>query len=179
MSELRLKPSKDALEDLIASAESLSTEGVDEETAAIFRSALARAVSVFADDQATEAEVASAEKEMHTAIDQMLASTSGSAENPSQPGGSDGNTAGSGQSGTGNSNSSGSKNSASNGSKTVASGSKAVKTGDSMFPITGSAAMMVMAASFGYMIRRWRITGKPFGRHKFLFPWHQYTEKVI
>ena len=64
---------------------------------------------------------------------------------------------------------------ASNGSKTVASGSKAVKTGDSMFPIAGSAAMMVMAASFGYMIRRWRITGKPFGRHKFLFPWYQYT----
>ena len=36
---------------------------------------------------------------------------------------------------------------ASNGSKTVASGSKAVKTGDSMFPIAGSAAMMVMAAA--------------------------------
>ena len=63
MSELRLKPSKDALEDLIASAEGLNTEGADEETVAVFRSALARAMSVLEDDQATEAEVASAEKD--------------------------------------------------------------------------------------------------------------------
>src|SRR5699024_9849624 len=132
MSELRLKPSKDALEDLIASAESLNTEGADEETAAIFRSALARAVSVFEDEQATETEVASAEKELQTAIDQMLASTGGSAQNSSQTGSSDKNTAGSVQAGTGNANSGGSQNGGSNGSKTAASGSKAVKTGDSM-----------------------------------------------
>ena len=95
MSELRLKPSKDALEDLIASAESLSTEGADEETVSVFRSALARAMGVFEDDQATEAEVASAEKELQSAIDQMLASTGGSTENPPQPSGSDGNKDGS------------------------------------------------------------------------------------
>ena len=97
MSELRLKPSKDALEDLIASAEGLNTEGADEETVAVFRSALARAMSVLEDDQATEAEVASAEKELQSAIDLMLAST-------------DGSTDGSGQSGTGNATSSGSQN---------------------------------------------------------------------
>ena len=129
MSELRLKPSKDALEDLIASAEGLNTEGADEETVAVFRSALARAMSVLEDDQATEAEVASAEKELQSAIDLMLAST-------------DGSTDGSGQSGTGNANSSGSQNSGANASKTSTSGSKAVKTGDSMFPIAGSAAAM-------------------------------------
>ena len=156
MSELRLKPSKDALEDLIASAESLNTEGADEETAAIFRSALARAVSVFEDEQATETEVASAEKELQTAIDQMLASTGGSAQNPSQTGSSDENAAGSVQAGTGNANSGGSQNSGSNGSRTAASGSKAVKTGDSMFPIAGSAAVMAMAAAVIVLGRRKR-----------------------
>ena len=74
ISELRLKPSKDALEELIASAQSMSTEGVSEETAAVFRSALARAVNVYEDEQATEEEVASAQEELQTAIDQMLVS---------------------------------------------------------------------------------------------------------
>ena len=143
MSELRLKPSKDALEDLIASAEGLNTEGADEETVAVFRSALARAMSVLEDDQATEAEVASAEKELQSAINQMLAST-------------DGSTDGSGQSGTGNANSSGSQNSGSNASKTSTSGSKAVKTGDSMFPIAGSAAAMAMAAAVIVLQRKKR-----------------------
>ncbi|MEF2765676.1 MAG: sialidase domain-containing protein [Mediterraneibacter sp.] len=143
MSELRLKPSKDALEDLIASAEGLNTEGADEETVAVFRSALARAMSVLEDDQATEAEVASAEKELQSAIDLMLAST-------------DGSTDGSGQSGTGNANSSGSQNSGSNASKTSTSGSKAVKTGDSMFPIAGSAAAMAMAAAVIVLQRKKR-----------------------
>ena len=143
MSELRLKPSKDALEDLIASAEGLNTEGADEETVAVFRSALARAMSVLEDDQATEAEVASAEKELQSAIDLMLAST-------------DGSTDGSGQSGTGNATSSGSQNSGSNASKTSTSGSKAVKTGDSMFPIAGSAAAMAMAAAVIVLQRKKR-----------------------
>ena len=143
MSELRLKPSKDALEDLIASAEGLNTEGADEETVAVFRSALARAMSVLEDDQATEAEVASAEKELQSAIDQMLAST-------------DGSTDGSGQSGTGNATSSGSQNNGSNASKTSTSGSKAVKTGDSMFPIAGSAAAMAMAAAVIVLQRKKR-----------------------
>ena len=143
MSELRLKPSKDALEDLIASAEGLNTEGADEETVAVFRSALTRAMSVLEDDQATEAEVASAEKELQSAIDQMLAST-------------DGSTDGSGQSGTGNANSSGSQNSGSNASKTSTSGSKAVKTGDSMFPIAGSAAAMTLAAAVIVLQRKKR-----------------------
>ena len=143
MSELRLKPSKDALEDLIASAEGLNTEGADEETVAVFRSALARAMSVLEDDQATEAEVASAEKELQSAIDLMLAST-------------DGSTDGSGQSGTGNATSSGSQNSGANASKTSTSGSKAVKTGDSMFPIAGSAAAMAMAAAVIVLQRKKR-----------------------
>ena len=126
MSELRLKPS-----------------GADEETVAVFRSALARAMSVLEDDQATEAEVASAEKELQSAIDLMLAST-------------DGSTDGSGQSGTGNATSSGSQNSGANASKTSTSGSKAVKTGDSMFPIAGSAAAMAMAAAVIVLQRKKR-----------------------
>ena len=113
-------------------------------------------MGVFEDDQATEAEVASAEKELQTAIDQVLASTGGSAQNPSQTGSSDKNTAGSVQAGTGNANSGGSQNGVSNGSKTGASGSKAVKTGDSIFPIAGSAAAMAMAAAVIVLGRRKR-----------------------
>ena len=65
-------------------------------------------------------------------------------------------TAGSVQVGTGNANSGGSQNSGSNGSRTGASGSKAVKTGDSMFPIAGSAAVMALAAAVIVLGRRKR-----------------------
>ena len=132
MSELRLKPSKDALEDLIASAEGLNTEGADEETVAVFRSALARAMSVLEDDQATEAEVASAEKELQAAMSRMLASAGGSTDKP------DGNTDNGGQQGSGSSDngtaSAGGGESRTNteGSQTAVSGTKAVQTGDSV-----------------------------------------------
>ena len=166
MSELRLKPSKGALEELIASAQSLSTEGVSEETAAVFRSALARAVSVYEDEQATKEEVVSAEEELQTAIDQMLASAGGT-ENPGQ--GTDGSStddlvaggqtgsesAGGGSTGTtgstgagGSTNTSGSQNS---GNRTTASGSSVVKTGDTasagvlLWILAGSGVLAVCA----------------------------------
>ena len=97
MSELRLKPSKEALEALVASAENLSVEGADEETAAVFRSALANAVSVLNDDQATEEEVASAGEELQAAMSRVLASAGGSTDKP------DGNTDNGGQQGSGSS----------------------------------------------------------------------------
>ena len=55
-----------------------SVEGADEETAAVFRSALANAVSVLNDDQATEEEVASAGDELQAAMSRVLASAGGS-----------------------------------------------------------------------------------------------------
>ena len=129
MSELRLKPSKGALEELIASAQSLSTWGVSEETAAVFRSALARAVSVYEDEQATKEEVVSAEEELQTAIDQMLASAGGST-------GTTGSTSTGGGTDT-----DGAQN---RGSKTSVSGSNAVKTGDAA---SAGVLLAIMAGS--------------------------------
>ena len=132
MSELRLKPSKEALEALVASAENLSVEGADEETAAVFRSALANAVSVLNDDQATEEEVASAGEELQAAMSRVLASAGGSTDKP------DGNTDNGGQQGSGSSDngtaSAGGGESGTNteGSQTAGSGTKAVQTGDSV-----------------------------------------------
>ena len=145
MSELRLKPSKDALEELIASAQSMSTEGVSEETAAVFRSALARAVNVYEDEQATEEEVASAQEELQTAIDQMLVSagaTDGEGQETDSSSADD-MTAGS-QQASGNS---GSGKADSGSQTTISSGRPAVKTGDTTMPIAGSVAVMALAAA--------------------------------
>ena len=160
MSELRLKPSKGALEELIASAQSLSIDGVSEETAAVFRSALARAVSVYEDEQATEEEVASAQEELQTAIDQMAASDGGT-ENPGQ--GTDssstddliaGAQAGTGSTSGGSTGTTGSTSTS--GSKTAASGGKATKTGDSMMPIAGSVTAMALAAAAAVLAKKKR-----------------------
>ena len=73
MSELRLKPNKDALKDLINEANGMSTEGADEETIAVFQNALAAAMSVYDDEQATEEEVMTAEEGLQAALDQLHA----------------------------------------------------------------------------------------------------------
>ena len=77
MSELRLKPSKDALKDLIDEANGMSTEGADEETIAVFQNALAAAVSVYDNGQATEQEVVTAEEGLQAALDQLRAAVGG------------------------------------------------------------------------------------------------------
>ena len=149
MSELRLKPSKEALEALVASAESMSVEGADEETAAAFRSALANAVSVLDDDQATEAEVASAGEELQAAMSRMLASAGGSTDKP------DGNTDNGGQQGIGPSDNGtasagGSQTSGSGGSASV---SKAVKTGDGFSFLLWAVLLAAVSAAGGVSVR--------------------------
>ena len=141
MSELRLKPSKDALEALIADANELSTEGASEEAVAAFNSALATAVQVLDNDQATEEEVTAAEEGLKAAMAQITASAGGTTEKPSQ------------STDTGSS-----QNNGTSGNKTTAaaSGSKAVKTGDSVLPIAGSAAAMMLAAAALVLIKRKR-----------------------
>ena len=141
MSELRLKPSKDALEALIADANELSTEGASEEAVAAFDSALAAAVQVLDNDQATEEEVTAAEEGLKAAMAQITASAGGTTEKPSQ------------STDTGSS-----QNNGTSGNKTTAaaSGSKAVKTGDSVLPIAGSAAAMMLAAAALVLIKRKR-----------------------
>lgn len=145
MSELRLKPSKDALEALIADANELNTEGASEEAVAAFNSALTKALSVLEDDQATEEEVTAAEAGLKAAMAQLTASTGGTTEKPADTGSSSSNTGSSQNNGT-----SGNKTTA------AASGSKAVKTGDSALPIAGSAAAMMLAAAAVVLAKRKR-----------------------
>lgn len=148
MSELRLKPSKDALEALIADANELNTEGASEEAVAAFNSALTKALSVLEDDQATEEEVTAAEAGLKAAMAQLTASTGGTTEKPSQ----------SADTGSSSSNTGSSQNNGTSGNKTTAaaSGSKAVKTGDSALPIVGSAAAMMLAAAAVVLAKRKR-----------------------
>lgn len=148
MSELRLKPSKDALEALIADANELNTEGASEEAVAAFNSALTKALSVLEDDQATEEEVTAAEAGLKAAMAQLTASTGGTTEKPSQ----------SADTGSSSSNTGSSQNNGAGGNKTTAaaSGSKAVKTGDSALPIAGSAAAMMLAAAAVVLAKRKR-----------------------
>ena len=151
MSGLRLKPDKDALEELIASAQSVSTEGVPEETAAAFRSALARAVSVYEDEQADEEEVASAEEELQAALGQVLAAGgAGSSGQENDSASADNLTAGVQQEDM--QRGSGMQSSGKGGSQTAEPRSAAVKTGDSMMPIAGSAAVMILAAAAAALI---------------------------
>ena len=151
MSELRLKPNKDALKDLIDEANALSTEGADEETIAVFQNALAAAMSVYDNEQATEEEVVTAEAGLQAALDQLRAAV-GDTEDPDNSG-SDGNTGNGGSSAD-----TSDKDNASAQTDTTENNSaqKSVKTGDTMAPIVGAAAAMMLAAAAGVMACRRR-----------------------
>ncbi|HJC38244.1 MAG TPA: NPCBM/NEW2 domain-containing protein, partial [Candidatus Mediterraneibacter faecigallinarum] len=149
MSELRLKPNKDALKALIDEANGLSTEGADEETVTEFQNALAAAAAVFDNEQASEEEVTAAEENLKVALDQLKAQTgentgdSGSAGGDASTGnaGSSGTTGGSGIADNGSTEKAG----AASGSRTVQDNAKAARTGDAA-PIAGMAAVMILAA---------------------------------
>ena len=151
MSELRLKPNKDALKDLIDEANAMSTEGADEEMIAVFQNALAAAMSVYDNEQATEEEVATAEEGLQAALDQLRAAV-GDTEDPDNSG-SDGNT-GNG----GNSADTSEKDNASAQTDTTKNNSaqKSVKTGDTAAPIVGAAAAMMLAVAAGVIAYRRR-----------------------
>ena len=160
MSELRLKPSKEALEALIASAQNLDIEDVPEETAAIFRSALAKAVNTAGDEQATADEVATAEQELQAALAQVLASVGGGTEEKPQTEKPAGNTGGSANGdqnvndaadGTGGAGES--RNGGTNGSQANGSGSRAVKTGDSTALLLWAVLLAAAGAAGGASVR--------------------------
>ena len=177
MSELRLKPNKDALKDLIDEADGMSTEDADEETITVFQNALAAAMSVYDNEQATEEEVMTAEEGLQAALDQLRAAV-GDTEEPDNSGG-DGNTGSGGgaqdQSGEDDQNSQeqngqivgstgGSSADASDKDSAPAqtdmvknsSAQKSVKTGDTAAPIAGMASMMMLAAATGIITYRKR-----------------------
>ena len=151
MSELRLKPNKDALKDLIDEANAMSTKGADEETIAAFQNALAAAMSVYDNEQATEEEVATAEEDLQAALDQLRAAV-GDTEDPDNSG-SDGNTGNGGSSAD-----TSDKDNASAQTDTTKNNSaqKSVKTGDTAAPIVGAAAAMMLAVAAGVIAYRRR-----------------------
>ena len=139
MSELRLKPSKDALKDLIDEANGVSTEGADEETIAAFQKALAAAVSVYDNEQATEEEVVTAEEGLQAALDQLRAAAEDTDE-AGNAGSAGGNKAGASEKDNASAQADAVKNS---------SAQKSVKTGDTAAPTAGTAAGMMLAAAAG------------------------------
>ena len=171
MSELRLKPNKDALKDLIDEANGMSTEGADEETIAAFQNALAAAMSVYDNEQATEEEVATAEAGLQAALDQLRAAA-GDTEDPDNSGdegntgnggngqdqsGQDQNNQNDGSTGGSSADTSGKDNApAQTDTAKNTSAQKSVKTGDTAAPIAGTAAVMMLAAAAGVLAYRRR-----------------------
>ena len=140
MAELRLAPSKELLEDLISQAEGLNEADYETESFSAMRSALADAKDVFANENATEEEVATSVAALEEALAKLT---------PVSTGGDNGE-AGAGNdvqadAGTG-SQTSGSSDSGNSSSNT--SGSKAVKTGDTanVLPFAAAAAIAAGAA---------------------------------
>ena len=161
MEKLRLKASKDALEELLNAAEGLDLSRYTEESAAAFRTALASARAVFSDAPLSEADqqpVDDAVAALKQAKDGLVAKS----EEPEteQPGDS-GNTGDQGQTGTdgsdGNNGAAGSNGSAGSNNTTGGSGTnegsvvKAAKTGDGtsliwplMLAAAGAAAVITV-----------------------------------
>ncbi|HJC39809.1 MAG TPA: FIVAR domain-containing protein, partial [Candidatus Mediterraneibacter faecigallinarum] len=79
MGNLRLIPDKDLLEDLINQAQAIDTAEYTEESVAALNSALAKAIEVYNDDQADEAQVKEAETALKASMDQLVKNESGSA----------------------------------------------------------------------------------------------------
>src|SRR5699024_2979124 len=127
MENLRLKASKDALEDLLNEAAGLDLSRYTEESAAAFRAALASAQAVFADETLSEADqqkVDDAAAALKAAKDGLVAKADGSGE---------GNETGNGS-----------------------SANKAAKTGDTA-PIAGWMLLMIGTGAAALAVYRKRI----------------------
>ena len=165
MENLRLKASKDALEELLNEAEGLDLSRYTEESAAVFRAALASAQTVFADETLSEADQQTVDEAV-TVLKQAKDGLVAKSEEPEteQPGDS-GNTGDQGQTGTdgsdGNNGAAGSNGSAGSNNTTGGSGNaggtnggsvvKAAKTGDGtsllwplMLAAAGAAAVITV-----------------------------------
>lgn len=128
--ELRLKPNKDALNDLINKMESLDSSKYTSETWAVLEAELANAKNILANEEATSEDVDNAEKALRTAFDGLLA-------NATDDNNGSGNNGNNGNSGNG------------NGNKPSEKPQKPGKPGnDSSLPKTGGASS-ALAVVFG------------------------------
>ena len=150
MGNLRLKPDKDLLDDLIRQAQSIDTSVYTEESVQAFTAALAQAVSVFDDEQADKEQVEEVQSALKAALTELTAKT--------EAGGSDtaGTDTDTGNSGTGTESSeAGGRDTGSTGSGSAgtvnSSADRAVKTGDSFpaVPLYAAAAALALVCAAG------------------------------
>ena len=162
MENLRLKADKDALEDLLGEVEGLDLSRYTEESAAAFRTALASAQAVFADETLSEADqqkVDDAVAALKEARDGLAAKADGSGDgntgdnNNNGAGGNDGNTSGTDNGG----NTSGTGNAGQNNGNSNSGNSenKAAKTGDTA-PIMGLMALVLASGAIALTVSRKR-----------------------
>lgn len=152
MGNLRLIPDKDLLEDLINQAQAIDTAEYTEESVAALNSALAKAIEVYNDDQADEAQVKEAETALKSSMDQLVKNESGSAGDGNTGDAGTGSDTGNADTGNGASGSTDDKN----GDTVQNTGasqnvSRAVKTGDEtnmvwLIAMMGFAAVLCVAA---------------------------------
>lgn len=152
MGNLRLIPDKDLLEDLINQAQAIDTAEYTEESVAALNSALAKAIEVYNDDQADEAQVNEAETALKASMDQLVKNESGSAGDGGTGDAGTGSDTGNADTGNGASGSTDDKN----GDTVQNTGasqnvSRAVKTGDEtnmvwLIAMMGFAAVLCVAA---------------------------------
>lgn len=152
MGNLRLIPDKDLLEDLINQAQAIDTAEYTEESVAALNSALAKAIEVYNDDQADEAQVKEAETALKASMDQLVKNESGGAGEGNTGDAGTGSDTGNADTGNGASGSTDDKN----GDTVQNTGasqnvSRAVKTGDEtnmvwLIAMMGFAAVLCVAA---------------------------------
>lgn len=154
MGNLRLIPDKDLLEDLINQAQAIDTAEYTEESVAALNSALAKAIEVYNDDQADEAQVNEAETALKASMDQLVKNEDGSAGDGGTGDAGTGSDTGNADTGNGASGSTDDKN----GNTVQNTGasqnvSRAVKTGDET-NMVWLIAMMGFAAVLGVAAQR-------------------------
>ena len=158
MADLRLKPDKDLLEDLIAQAEGLNEADYEAQSFAVMRTALAAAKDVFDKEDATQEEIDASAAALKDAIAQLT--TTGSGEEPGT------GTGDSGTSGTGTGSAAQNQgqtagtadksDDSSSAGKTASAKGSAVKTGDTanVLPFAAAAVAAVLAAGAVVTVKR-------------------------
>ena len=157
MGNLRLKPDKGLLEELISQAQSVDTEAYTEESVQALTAALADAAAVFDNDQADKEQVEEAQSALKAALAGLTAKTEAGGSDTAGADTDTGNS-GTGTAGSGNgteSTEAGGRDTGSTGSGSVgtvnSSADRAVKTGDSSpaVPLYAAAAALALACAAG------------------------------
>ena len=139
--ELRLKPNKDKLEDLINKAEALNKENYTEETWEKVEDTLKKAKVVMANENATEEEIMQVENELEVAIEGLIASNSENNDNNSNGGNNNGNT-----------NNNGNSNGTTNNDGNVGSNTNNNSNNATNLPKTGAATSVATVLALGSLL---------------------------